>query len=640
LILLRYSCLTDQEVTVILSRSRCGYETQEEGNALVSSVPPRDETSIADGKVAATDAQIELQRLLSSPDFSASARRKALLAYLVQQTVEGGAGKLKEFSIGLAVFGRDETFDPRADPVVRLETHRLRRDLDEFYRGIGRDDPIRIMIPKGGYSTTFEPQRNATEPRSPPTVGSAVAALISRPWLVVGSAVIALALLVTFQLELISRNPIAAARLGRDGSAAEARRGPIIALFAIRNTSPEPQDAYFTDGLSEQLVSDLLRFENLRVISPEGVKPYDDAINTVKNLRTQLGVDYVLRGNARRIDNKLRLALELADTKTDQVVWAETFMRELAPDDLVEVQKDISAKLAATIGSHYGAVVGPALPLAETQLPAQFSSYDCVLQYYALVKALSASRHLQVRSCLEETVKNEPGYATAWAVLANVYAQEYRFDFNRRSEQYDPLERSFDAARRAVLLEPQNPTAQLMLALSAFDRHDLDGFRRSGALAVDLNPNNPDVLGQYGLRLVYVGDWDRGETLIRKAMALNPSHPVWYREPLAFIRYQQANYEEALHEIDKYANSNPNFIWYQVFRAMTLGQLGRGEEAKSAVQGALRLRPDIRQAFWQMTRVWNIPEPQIEQMAVGLRKAGLEVISLEASKVSSSSPAP
>jgi adenylate cyclase len=180
-----------------------------------------------------------------------------------------------------------------------------------------------------------------------------------------------------------------------------------------------------------------------------------------------------------------------------------------------------------------------------------------------------------------------------------------------------------------------------MLALSAFDRHDLDGFRRSGALAVDLNPNNPDILGQYGLRLVYIGDWGGGEALLRKAMALNPAHPVWYREPIAFIRYQQANYEEALHEIDKYAYSNPNFIWYQVFRAMTLGQLGRGEEAKSAVQAALRLRPDIGQAFWQMTRVWNIPEAQIEQMAVGLRKAGLEVVSPEAaSTISSPSPAP
>jgi adenylate cyclase len=627
---------------------------------LVSSVPPKDGASFAHGRVAAADVQIELQRLFSSPGFSSSARRKALLAYLVQQTLEGGADKLKELSIATAVLGRNETFDPRADPVVRLETHRLRNDLDVFYRGAGRDDPIRIMIPKGGYAATFEVQDRgpgSQEPadadaistsasnKGPLSLRRAGSAVASRPGLVVGSALIALILSVVFlQNQLPNRQPITGSALAPkpDVSRMEPRRGPIIALSAIRDTSRDQQGAYFADGLTELLVSDLVRFENLRVISPAGVKTYDDGINTIEHLRTQLGVDYVLRGSAQKTDDEVRLALELIDTKTDQVVWAETFLRKLAPDDLFEVQKDVSAKLAATIGSHYGAVMGPALPLAETRLPVQFSSYDCVLQYYALVKALSASRHLQVRSCLEETVNNEPGYATAWAVLANVYAQEYRFNFNRRPEQYDSLERSFDAARRAVLLEPQNPTAQLMLALSAFDRHDVDGFRRSGALAIDLNPNDPDILGQYGLRLVYVGDWDRGEALLRKAMALNPAHPVWYREPIAFIRYQQANYEEALHEIDKYANSNPNFIWYHVFRAMTLGQLGRGEEAKSAVQSALRLRPDIRQAFWQMTRVWNIPEPQIEQMAVGLRKAGLEVVSLTEApkKASSSSPAP
>jgi adenylate cyclase len=293
---------------------------------------------------------------------------------------------------------------------------------------------------------------------------------------------------------------------------------------------------------------------------------------------------------------------------------------------LFETQRDISAKVAAIIGSHYGALVGPARPLADTRPPARFSSYECVLQYYALVKALSASHHLQVRSCLEETVKNEPGYATAWAVLANVYAQEYRFDFNQRPEPNQSSQLSLDAARRAVLLEPQNPTAQLMLAVCAFDRHDLDGFRRSGALAIDLNPNNPDILGQYGLRLAYIGDWDRGEALLRRAMALNPAHPVWYREPIAFIRYQQAHYEEALQEIDKYANSNPNYIWYPVFRAMTLGQLGRGAEAGPSIDAALRLRPDIREAFWQMARVRNVPEQQIAAMAVGLRKAGLEVM--------------
>jgi hypothetical protein len=102
-----------------------------------------------------------------------------------------------------------------------------------------------------------------------------------------------------------------------------------------------------------------------------------------------------------------------------------------------------------------------------------------------------------------------------------------------------------------LLREPQNSTAQLMLALSAFDRHDVDGFRLGGALAIDLNQNDPDILGKYGLRLVYVGDWDGGEALFRKAMALNPVHRVWYHEPIAFIRYQQANYEEVLHETNR-----------------------------------------------------------------------------------------
>jgi hypothetical protein len=154
---------------------------------VVSPVPPKRKASFADGKVTAADAQFELQRLVASPDFSASARRKALLTYLVEQTLEGGAGKLKEFSIALAVFGRDETFDPRADPVVRLEARRLRNDLDEFYHATGRDHPIRIMIPKGSYRATFEPQRPEGKPPSLGAARSPLAALMSAPGLGSGS---------------------------------------------------------------------------------------------------------------------------------------------------------------------------------------------------------------------------------------------------------------------------------------------------------------------------------------------------------------------------------------------------------------------------------------------------------------------
>jgi adenylate cyclase len=309
---------------------------------VVSPIPPKDVASFIDSEVAA-DIQIELQRLLSHPNFSASARRKGLLAYLVRQTPKAGARRLKESSIAVDVFGRNENFDPRADPVVRLEVHRLRHDLDEFYRGEGRDDPIRIMLPKGGYAATFERKnpgfgsQDSVEVEAsstpalnqglPPPSAAGWAAVVSRsrPWLVVGCALIALSL--TFWHAQTNRQPIvrSAIALGSRASAVNPGRGPIVALSAIRDMSPDPQRAYFADGLTEQLVSDLVRFENLRVISPGGVKTYDDGINTARNLRTQLGVDYMLRGSARLIDGTLRLALELVETNTDQVVWAETY---------------------------------------------------------------------------------------------------------------------------------------------------------------------------------------------------------------------------------------------------------------------------------------------------------------------------
>ena len=603
---------------------------------MASSAPIPGKAPPREVQLLAIDAENELQRLLS-PDFRASARRKALLAYLVKETLQGRGDRLKEYSIAVGVFGRDETFDPRTDPVVRLDAHRLRHDLDQYYQDAGRNDPIRITIPKGGYVATFEAQGHAPDqerdqaeapPASVPDSTPAPRRRFERFWplLLAGCAIVALVLVLIFEPGRSINWSAPPDGLTRSINVSEPiRRGPTIALLPFQNASADSQGAYFGEGLIEQLISDLVRFDNLRVVSPAGVKAYDDGTNTIKNLRTRLGVDFVLRGSWARLEDKVRLALELLETNTDQVIWADTFFLKLAPKELFDGQADISKKLAAMIGSHYGAITTSVVSQANTQLPAQLSSYECVLQYYALVRSLSASRHLQVRSCLEQTVKEEPGYATAWALLANVYAQEYRFGFNPRPAE-DPLERSFEAARRAVTLEWQNPTAQLMLALSAFDRHDIDGFRRGGALAVELNPNDPEILGQYGVRLAYIGDWDRGEMLVKQAINLNPAHPIWYYEPIAFILYQKGSYKEALDVVDRYSYTNPNFIWYQVFRAMTLGQLGRVEDAAPSVQAALRLRPDIRRDFWQMARVWNIPENQIAQMALGLRKAGLEVV--------------
>jgi tetratricopeptide (TPR) repeat protein len=260
---------------------------------------------------------------------------------------------------------------------------------------------------------------------------------------------------------------------------------------------------------------------------------------------------------------------------------------------------------------------------AQHQPPTSLAAYDCVLRYYHYQILFDRQEHAKVRACLERAVELDPGYAEAWAVLANIYAQERRFGFNPRPELYDPYERSLSAAYRAVEIEPRNPTAHLMLANALFDRDDLAGFKAAGERAITLNPNDPDLLAHYGLRLTLMGEWERGVALVTKAIALNPEHPQWYLDPIIYYHYQTGDYERALSESQTQEFSDD--IWVLLFRVMILGQLGRSEEAKPLIETALQLKPDVRERLFDMARIWNFPDPHIERMADGMRKAGLAI---------------
>ncbi len=161
-----------------------------------------------------------------------------------------------------------------------------------------------------------------------------------------------------------------------------------------------------------------------------------------------------------------------------------------------------------------------------------------------------------------------------------------------------------------------------MLANALFDRRDLAGFKAAGERAIALNPNDPDSLAHYGMRLVFMGEWERGFALVTKAITLSPEFPDWYRSPRIYYYYQTGDYERALVESQAREVSG---LWRLLFRAMILGQLGRKEEARPAIEAALALKPDVRERFWDMARVWNVPDPHIEHMADGLRKAGLAI---------------
>jgi adenylate cyclase len=574
----------------------------------------------------------QLERILGSPGFDASARNRRFLEYVVEETLAGRADRLKGLAIAIDVFGRDATIDPQHDPVVRIEAAKLRRGLERYYLSAGREDPIRIDIPKGAYVPTFEEREHPLPDPAPALPAGEAAAAVVKPmapgdarprWygltsaLLAGSFVGGLGWLGTDLLA--SRSPS-----GGSGDAAMALpRGPKIAVLPFQNLSGDPEQAYFAEGVSDQIVTDLARFKALFVLSPQSTAKYQEQSADPPRLKRELGIDYLLTGSVRHDQGQIRLLTRLVDAGSGKIVWSDSYSDELTPSNVFEIQEDVSQQVSAVIASNYGVIAEAGQTKAQSEPSTSLAAYDCVLRYYSYQKSFDRQEHARVRACLERAVELDPDYADAWAVLANVYAQEHRFGYNPRPELYDPRERSLAAARRAVEIEPRNPTAQLMLANALFDRHDLVGFKAAGERAIALNPNDPDILAHFGLRLVYMGEWERGRALVTKAIALNPEHPEWYTDPIIYYYYQTRDYQRALVEAQRQQISSG--IWWWLFRAMILGQLGRSEEAQPAIEAALKLQPDVRERLWNMARVWNVPDPDIEHIAEGLRKAGLAI---------------
>ena len=577
-----------------------------------------------------TSVRRALERILASPGFDASARNRRFLEYIVEETLAGRADRLKGLTIAIDVFGRDATIDPQHDPVVRIEAAKLRRSLERYYLTAGQEDPIRIDIPKGTYVPTFE-ARDPPSLDSPAPAGEPAAA-VARPaapgdarprwyWL-------AIALLAGAFLGALGwlGTDLLASRLwsgGSEDAATALPRGPKIAVLPFLNLSGDPEQAYFAEGVTDQIVTDLARFKALFVLSMESTAKYQEQLADPQQLKRELGVDYLLDGSVRRERDKIRLSTRLVDTESGGIIWSETYADALTPSNVFEIQDDVSQQVSAIVASNYGMIAASDLTGAQRRPPKSFAAYDCVLRYYHYQRSFDPQEHAKVRPCLERAVELDPDYSDAWAVLANVYAQEHRFGFNPRPELYDSYERSLTAAYRAVEIEPRNPTAQLMLANALFDRRNLAGFRAAGERAIALNPNDPEPLAHYGTRLVYMGEWERGLALVTKAIALNPGHPQWYLDPIIYYHYQTGDYERAWTEAQSQGVAGD--IWWSLFRAMILGQLGRREEAKPLIDAALRLNPDVRERLWDMARIWNVPDPHIEQIADGLRKAGLAI---------------
>lgn len=389
-------------------------------------------------------------------------------------------------------------------------------------------------------------------------------------------------------------------------------RRPVIAVLPFTNMSSDQEDEYFSDGLTEDIITELARFRDCRVIARNSTFQYRGQAVDVAQVGRDLSARFVVEGSVRRAGNRVRITAQLIEATTGTHLWADRYDRGI--EDIFAVQDEVTRTIAATLGVRLQDV---ALEDTLVKSPADLDAYDCVLRARRFTTSLSAQSQADARDLLEKAVQLDPSYADAHALLANVYLAEHRFDYNPLP---DAVGRAMEMAQKAIELDPQNATAHCWLAIVHFFRRENERFVAEANLALTLNPNDPEILADVAHYYAYMGQPERGAELMRQAIALNPLHPGWYHFTFARLHYWERDYRAVVADVEKI--NLPGFYWTWLLRAAALGQLGDSDLAAQAVSRMMELKPGL-DARAELLK-WNAAYDDLEHIVEGLVKAGLE----------------
>jgi len=568
------------------------------------------------------DIRVQLNRILASPEFPAAGHGHAFLRYVVNETLAGRADRIKGYSIAIEVFNRDDGFT-QDDPVVRIEAGRLRRTLERYYFTAGQNDAVRIDIPKGKYVPFFTWNAPMAEPAQfdaqPVVVPPGLAGYRGSPLLILTGAFI-LACAVVFALWMVGPRDMPV----RDAAAIEPD-GPTLVVAPFANLGDGPESKLYTLGITEELLTALPRFKEIKVFGRETSKSLPSEVDPTQ-IRNELGARFLLAGGVRVSDHRVRVTARLLDIKSDTILWSETYDGDMDSRKLFDIQSDVANKVATAVAQPYGII---AQTDAANPPPDDLDAYGCTLRFYAYRAQLSVEMHAKVRDCLESTVARFPTYATAWAMLSIIYLDEDRYRYNPRSDTSSPLERSLLAARRAVEMEPDNMRALQAMMTALFFNQQLDESLRVGEQALALNPNDTEFLGEFGVRLAMGGQWQRGAAMLDRALAFNPGGAGYYHGNRALAAFVLGDDKTSLTEI-RQANLQ-KFPLFHLVAAIIFAQNGLIDEAKSEGDAFVASRPTFMPNIEEELSKRNILGEHRERMLAGLRKAGL----LTASNVAS-----
>ena len=282
-----------------------------------------------DMSLAPDDVRAQLERILASQVLKGSEQLKRLLRLTVERALEGRAELLKEYNIGLEVFQRPPDYDPKVDPIVRVQARRLRAKLDEYYATEGEHDDVVIRLPKGAYVPAVEPR---TSPPAPPTLEGKSNRLGLRTVTAAGMIVFAIVVVVW---------------VATTGGAAknDADRG--VAVLPLQMFTEGGSHAHLANQITEVLTTELAKKTQIRVLSRTTATKYRETTSSLPEIARTLGVRWVVEGGVGLEGSRVYVKLRTVDARTDRKIWADAFDCDVS--ELVAVNSRAAQSITAAI---------------------------------------------------------------------------------------------------------------------------------------------------------------------------------------------------------------------------------------------------------------------------------------------------
>jgi len=385
---------------------------------------------------------------------------------------------------------------------------------------------------------------------------------------------------------------------------------PSIAVLPFDNMSGDPEQRYFSDGITEDIITDLSRFRSLIVIARNSSFQFRDKAVDVRRVGRELGVQYVVEGSVRKSGDRLRITTQLVESAGGSHLWSERYDRSLA--DLFEVQDDV---VQSIVGSIAGQVYGAAFEKVRRKRTENMGAYDCYLRGLAIDQSTGPDVDIECGRWYEKAVELDPDYAEAVAALSVNALHQAHY-----SDSSDRFERAIELADKAVALDPNYSWSHCALGLAKLWGRSLAAAASHIESATRLNPNDADQLIMCSIYYMYAGQFDEQRRLILTAKKLNPMPPSFYRLHEGMSEYYQRHYETAA-QLFEGVGPNPNY-WVYCWRAACYVKLGRIAEASKEIAKALKLKGTLTirglAAHWPFANAADL-----NHVLEPLREAGL-----------------